>query len=179
MDHVGAAILFAQAIVDRAGVKYHGSAVADRVGGLQQRIRGEIGNDETDVAIGECNRRLGCVVAVLQPNLFQGEVLIEEFAGGVVVLDREAGARQAVVFGRLLDQRQCRLDTAAMKIADADFDRILGSIEEASGRKVQATRKVDTDLIGGIVLQAGSMRLDASVRGRLERLRQNLATTRS
>ena len=46
----------------------------------------------------------------------------------------------------------------------------------ASGRKVQATRKVDPDLIGGIVLQAGSMRLDASVRGRLERLRHDLAT---
>jgi len=29
------------------------------------------------------------------------------------------------------------------------------------------------------VLQAGSMRLDASVRGRLERLRQELASTRS
>ena len=50
---------------------------------------------------------------------------------------------------------------------------------EASGRTVQASRSVDPDLIGGIVLQAGSMRLDASVRGRLERLRQELATTRS
>jgi len=41
---------------------------------------------------------------------------------------------------------------------------IIGRIEQASGRKVQATRAVDPDLIGGIVLQAGSMRLDASVR---------------
>ena len=49
----------------------------------------------------------------------------------------------------------------------------------ASGRKVQAERKVDPDLIGGIVLQAGSMRLDASVRGRLERLRHDLTHARS
>ena len=69
--------------------------------------------------------------------------------------------------------------TTATELSDADFDRILGSIEDASGRKVQATRKVDPDLIGGIVLQAGSMRLDASVRGRLERLRHDLATARS
>ena len=62
---------------------------------------------------------------------------------------------------------------------DTEFGRIVGRIEQASGRKVQATRTVDADLIGGIVLQAGSMRLDASVRGRLERLRQTLATTRS
>jgi F-type H+-transporting ATPase subunit delta len=69
--------------------------------------------------------------------------------------------------------------TTATELSEQDFDRILGRIESASGRKVQATRKVDPDLIGGIVLQAGSMRLDASVRGRLERLRHDLATARS
>jgi len=69
--------------------------------------------------------------------------------------------------------------TTATELSDVEFGRILGRIESASGRKVQATRKVDTDLIGGIVLQAGSMRLDASVRGRLERLRQDLTHARS
>jgi len=69
--------------------------------------------------------------------------------------------------------------TTATELSDTDFDRILGSIESASGRKVQATRKVDPDLIGGIVLQAGSMRLDASVRGRLERLRHDLTRSSS
>jgi predicted DNA-binding transcriptional regulator YafY len=38
----------------------------------------------------------------------------------------------------------------------------------------EATREVDPELIGGIVLQAGSLRVDASVRGRLERLRHDL-----
>jgi F-type H+-transporting ATPase subunit delta len=56
---------------------------------------------------------------------------------------------------------------------------VLAQIETASGRKVQASRKVDPDLIGGIVLQAGSMRLDASVRGRLDRLRHDFAHARS
>jgi F-type H+-transporting ATPase subunit delta len=69
--------------------------------------------------------------------------------------------------------------TTAHALSDEDFGRILGRIESASGRKVQAERKVDPDLIGGIVLQAGSMRLDASVRGRLERLRQDLTHARS
>jgi F-type H+-transporting ATPase subunit delta len=64
--------------------------------------------------------------------------------------------------------------TTATELSEKEFGRILGRIEEASGRKVQATRKVDPDLIGGLVLQAGSMRLDASVRGRLERLRHDL-----
>ena len=69
--------------------------------------------------------------------------------------------------------------TTATELTDTEFGRILGRIESASGRKVQATRKVDPDLIGGIVLQAGSMRLDASVRGRLERLRHDLTRSTS
>jgi F-type H+-transporting ATPase subunit delta len=67
----------------------------------------------------------------------------------------------------------------AHELSDASFDQVVSQIEQASGRKVQATRSVDPDLIGGLVLQAGSMRLDASVRGRLERLRHELATARS
>ncbi len=69
--------------------------------------------------------------------------------------------------------------TTAHELTDEEFGRILGRIEAQSGRKVQASRQVDPDLIGGLVLQAGSMRLDASVRGRLERLRHELATARS
>ena len=63
------------------------------------------------------------------------------------------------------------------ELSDADFESIVADIEKKSGRKVQASRSVDPDLIGGIVLQAGSMRLDASVRGRLDRLRQELVNT--
>jgi F-type H+-transporting ATPase subunit delta len=69
--------------------------------------------------------------------------------------------------------------TTAHELTDEEFGRILGRIEAQSGRKVQASRQVDPDLLGGLVLQAGSMRLDASVRGRLERLRHELATARS
>jgi F-type H+-transporting ATPase subunit delta len=85
-------------------------------------------------------------------------------------------------FDALVAQEQRILDvelTTAHALSDAEFGRIVGRIEEASGRKVQAERKVNPDLIGGIVLQAGSMRLDASVRGRLERLRHDLTHARS
>ena len=58
--------------------------------------------------------------------------------------------------------------------AHAEATAILKQIEDAAGRKVEATQKVDPDLVGGIVLQAGSLRVDASVRGRLERLRNEL-----
>jgi F-type H+-transporting ATPase subunit delta len=66
--------------------------------------------------------------------------------------------------------------TTAVELSDEETTKLLGQIERASGRKVEATRRVDPDLIGGIVLQVGSHRLDASVRGRLEGLRRRLAT---
>jgi F-type H+-transporting ATPase subunit delta len=82
----------------------------------------------------------------------------------------------------LVAERERILDveiTTAMELSKESFDRLTQQIADASGRKVQATRKVDPTLIGGIVLQAGSMRLDASVRGRLERLRHDLTHARS
>jgi F-type H+-transporting ATPase subunit delta len=66
--------------------------------------------------------------------------------------------------------------TTAVELSDEDADAIVKQIEGASGRTVEARRNVDPELVGGIVLQIGSMRLDASVRGRLERLRQELIT---
>jgi len=66
--------------------------------------------------------------------------------------------------------------TTAVERSDDEAGTLLQQIEQASGRKVEASRSVDPDLIGGIVLQVGSHRLDASVRGRLERLRRQLVT---
>ena len=66
--------------------------------------------------------------------------------------------------------------TTAVELSDAEAEELLQQIERASGQKVEATRSVDLDLIGGMILQVGSRRLDASVRGRLERLRRELAT---
>ena len=66
--------------------------------------------------------------------------------------------------------------TTSYELSDKEAQSIVQTIEKASGRTVEATRTVDPSLIGGIVLQIGSHRADGSVRGRLERLRQDLAT---
>ena len=66
--------------------------------------------------------------------------------------------------------------TTAHELSDDEATSIVQAIEKASGRTVEATRTVDPGLIGGIVLQVGSHRADGSVRGRLERLRHELAT---
>jgi F-type H+-transporting ATPase subunit delta len=85
----------------------------------------------------------------------------------------------AAEFDRLAAAAEGRLDvelTTAYELSDKEAEQIVGQISKASGRRVEAQRKVDPRLIGGVVLRAGSMRIDASVRGRLDRLRQELAT---
>lgn len=80
-------------------------------------------------------------------------------------------------FDRLVAAEERRLEvelTTAFELSDQDAKSIVAQIEKASGREVDATRSVDPDLIGGLILQAGSMRVDASVRGRLNRLRHEL-----
>jgi F-type H+-transporting ATPase subunit delta len=66
--------------------------------------------------------------------------------------------------------------TTAFELTDDEARSIVEQIEQASGRTVEATRSVDPALIGGLVLQAGSRRVDASVRGRLQRLNRELMT---
>jgi F-type H+-transporting ATPase subunit delta len=67
--------------------------------------------------------------------------------------------------------------TTAVELSDDERRSIINQIERASGRRVEATSKVDPSLIGGLVLRAGSQLVDSSVRGRLERLRHELTTS--
>ncbi len=90
-----------------------------------------------------------------------------------------AGIREE--FQALVDRAEGRVAvelTTAFELSDDEAAAIVAQIEKASGRTVEATRKVDPELVGGMILQAGSMRVDASVRGRIERLRQGLVSSR-
>jgi F-type H+-transporting ATPase subunit delta len=64
--------------------------------------------------------------------------------------------------------------TTTVELSEDEAEKILRQIEQVSGRKLRATRRVDPSLVGGFVLRAGSHRVDASVRGRLQRLRREL-----
>jgi F-type H+-transporting ATPase subunit delta len=99
-------------------------------------------------------------------------LLIEKGRGGEI---EEVGGE----FERLaaIEEGQLSVElTTAFELTDGEARSIVEQIERAAGRKVEANRSVDSGLIGGIVLQAGSRRVDASVRGRLERLRRDLVT---
>ena len=65
--------------------------------------------------------------------------------------------------------------TTAFELSDEQASSIVEQIEQASGRRVEASRTVDPGLIGGVVLKVGTLEVDSSVRGRLDRLRRELA----
>ena len=65
--------------------------------------------------------------------------------------------------------------TSAVELDEGLVEGLGKRIEEQTGKKVELTSKVDSDVLGGLVLQVGNMVLDASVRGRLEKLRKQVA----
>ena len=116
--------------------------------------------------------------AALGELLAGGEEIVRNFLllliekGRATELEEIAREFEALVAA---EEKRLAVDlTTAYELSDDDAKQILAQIEQQSGRQVEATRSVDPDLIGGFVLRAGSMLVDASVRGRLERLRQDL-----
>ena len=115
-----------------------------------------------------------------------GEILgdADELVRNFVLLVSEKGRAGEIegMYGELdalvaAENRRLTVElTTAYELSDDEAASIVEKIEQSSGRTVEATRSVDPDLIGGIVLQVGSHRLDASVRGRLARLRHELVT---
>ena len=120
----------------------------------------------------------GTKVAVLDELLGGSDELIRNFLRLVAEKGRSGQIEEiAREFDRLMAREERRLNvelTTARELSDDEARDLLQQIEQASGRTIEAKRQVDPSLIGGFVLQAGSMRVDASVRGRIEGLRHEL-----
>jgi F-type H+-transporting ATPase subunit delta len=143
------------------------------------------------VAMVEEVPELGAVLANPELDSHTKAAILDDILGGADELVRnflrliaEKGRTGEIVeIARELDELVAREErvlqvelTTAFELSDEEARGIVEQIEQASGRSVEAVRSVDPDLVGGIVLQAGSLRLDGSVRGRLERLRHDLVT---
>jgi F-type H+-transporting ATPase subunit delta len=64
--------------------------------------------------------------------------------------------------------------TTAVELEKSLVDSIGKRIEDQTGRRIELTSHIDPDIIGGLVLRVGNKILDASVQGRLQRLRRQL-----
>ena len=118
--------------------------------------------------------------SVLEELLAGGDELVRNFLLLLVEKGRIAElheiAREVDTLIAALERRLEVHLTTAVELSDEETRELVEQIETAAGRKVEATRDVDPSLIGGLVLQVGSRRVDASVRGRLEQLGRELRT---
>jgi ATP synthase F1 delta subunit len=151
------------------------ATVASAMAELPQ-LRSVVGNPQLDA---------GSKAAVLEAAVGEPDELVSNFlrllaekgrAGSIEGIHAELERMIAFAEGRLSVTL-----TTAYELTDKEADEIVERIERASGverlyRRVEAVRKVDPALIGGIVLQVGSLRADASVRGRLDRMKLELKT---
>ncbi len=65
--------------------------------------------------------------------------------------------------------------TSAVELDAQTAEEVAEQIGAHTGMRVDLRRRVDPEIIGGLILRVGNSILDASVRSRLERLRQQVA----
>jgi F-type H+-transporting ATPase subunit delta len=65
--------------------------------------------------------------------------------------------------------------TSAVELDPEIAERIGSEIEKQTGNRVELQRRVDPDILGGLVVQVGNMVMDTSIRNRLEKLRKSVA----
>jgi F-type H+-transporting ATPase subunit delta len=61
--------------------------------------------------------------------------------------------------------------TSASALDAAEAQALQSRLEAMTGKRIELSQEVDSDLLGGLQVRVGDQLIDASVRGRLERLR--------
>jgi F-type H+-transporting ATPase subunit delta len=86
-------------------------------------------------------------------------------------------------YRRLLNEQRGVVEavvTSALPLTPEESNAVRDRVNAMTGAEIQLREEVDESLIGGLTVKVGDRLLDASVRGRLERLRNQLvAGTRS
>jgi F-type H+-transporting ATPase subunit delta len=86
--------------------------------------------------------------------------------------------RIRVRFDKLWDEANQLLPvhvTSAVELDEETVASIGRRIGEQTGNKIELDSTVDPEILGGLVLRVGNFILDASIRNRLEQLRQQVA----
>jgi F-type H+-transporting ATPase subunit delta len=85
--------------------------------------------------------------------------------------------RVAAEFRRLDDRRQGithATATSATALTPDEIRELTARLEQSTGGRIALDVQVDPSLLGGLVVRVGDRLIDGSVRGRLERLRNQL-----
>jgi len=93
--------------------------------------------------------------------------------------DRIAHVAEVAAAWRRILQEQSGIRAAeivtARELSKDERDALAAEVAKLAGGKIDASFKLDQSILGGAVVRIGSTVYDGSVRGRLERLREELA----
>lgn len=122
--------------------------------------------DQKIAVLDKMNAKLGMIrelrnfIAVITKNDRIGNV--HEIAAAYrAELQERQGIRQAEI-------------VTARELSEQERSALLASVGQLAGARIQASFKQDSSIMGGTVVRIGSTVYDGSVRGRLERLREEL-----
>ena len=167
---------YARALFEAAKEQGRIDEVRDELGTLAEMIRevpelkAMIRNPELDPP-----EKADALAAILKDadELLRNFVRVVAEKGRAPMLEEIAREFDALVSA---EERILNVElTTAYELSADEASSIVEQIEQASGRRVEANRTVDPGLIGGVVLKVGTLEVDSSVRGRLDRLRRELA----
>ncbi len=107
-------------------------------------------------------------------DAMDADSLVRSFTG-VLARNRRLGALPAVVrrFRALAADRRGEVEAlaaTAVALDAAERDRIRRALAAGLGRKVVLRTAVDPEILGGLVVRVGSLRIDGSVRTQLQSL---------
>jgi len=94
--------------------------------------------------------------------------------------------RRLPLFGEILKQLEQELNdrqgfadarvSTARQLSDAEKKMLEAEITKMTGKKIRARYQQDSSLLGGAVVQVGSTIYDGSVKGQLEKIREQLVS---
>ena len=160
------------------------AACADALEGLRAAVEGDkrIGNFLSDPSVAKADKTmvLGAAYSSAGADGPEGQAVFGRFCSLIVDKGRIALLPQiARSYGefRDADEGTARLEIeAAREMADAVRERIAAAwTVYTKAKSTSASVRVNPALIAGYRLRAGSLRIDYSIAGRLERLKREFA----
>ncbi len=120
--------------------------------------------------------RLAAIIEELGAGRFSA--LVGNF---IKVLSRSDRLALAPEISRLFDEFRSKAEgslnvevVSAFELSDEEVRRIADAVRKRLGKAVEVATRVDQDLIGGVVVRAGDLVIDASLRGRLKQFGNEL-----
>jgi F-type H+-transporting ATPase subunit delta len=112
----------------------------------------------------------------------EGEAADSAFSGFVRVLAENRRLPVLPEIGALFEELKHEAERvlkvnlrSATPIDATEADKLKQALKRRFGRDIEIEQSIDEDVLGGVVIDAGEVVIDGSVRGRLARLEQALA----